>query len=165
MKAVGIISIIYGSLAILWSLSSLMVVTLFSKFIGFIPEFDQSMIPFDFDTYLHSIFDLIYIVMPIALIVGGIYLWGGINVVRKISGSFQLRLAAILNIVWYIIYIYLFVTRVFPQLMGIFAGFEELRYMDNIFYIVFIFSFIMGAIFYCGYAVFLLIYLRNRTED
>lgn len=165
MKAVGVISIIYGSLAILWSISSLIVMSLFGKFIGFIPEFDQAELPIDFEAYIQSIVYLINIVMPIAMIVGGIYLWGGINVVRKVSGSFQLRLAAILNIAWYIIYIYLFATRILPQFAGWFTEFEELKYMNSIFYVVFIFSFIMGAVFYCGYPVFLLFYLKNRSEE
>ena len=165
MKAVGIVSIIYGSLAILYGIFSLLAMMVYTNIFGFMPGFDQDMMGFEFEAYIYAIGDMVRVVMPIAIVAGGIYLWGGINIVRKFRGVFQLQLAATLNILWYIFYIWLFVTKVVPIFIGFFDTFSELRQMNDIIYIVFIISFIIGALFYCGYPVFLLIYLRKERSE
>jgi len=165
MKTVGIISIIYGSLAILYGVFSLLAMLVYANIFGFIPELDQDMLGVDFEAYIHSIADLVRAVMPIAIIAGGIYVWGGINVVKKIRGIFQLQLAAVLNILWYIFYIYLFVSKVYPVFMDVFGSFDEIYQLRGFIFVAFIISFIIGAVYYCGYPVFLLIYLKKQNSE
>jgi len=158
MKAVGIISIIYGSLVIIYGIFSLLMISVYANLIRFIPELDAYMYGFDLEAYMFIILGVLKILMPLAIVVGAIYLWGGIGAVRKVSSIFQLRLAAILNIIWYLLYIYLFLTRILPFLNGLLFDFD----LGPLFNIIFIFAFLIGAIFYCGYPVFLLIWLRKE---
>jgi len=123
----------------------------------------MDMMGFDFETYMHSIADVVRAVMPIAIIAGGIYLWGGINIVRKVRGTFQLQLAAVLNILWYVFYIYLFVIKVYPVFMDVFGLIDGIQEVRGFIFVAFIISFIFGAVYYCGYPVFLLIYLKRKN--
>jgi len=160
MKAVGIISIIYGTLGILYGLASLIMVSFTVNFLGFMPEYDAYMQGFDMEAYMWAIQGMMKIIMPLMIVVGGIYLWGGIVAVKKLAAVFHLRLAAILNIAWYCLYIYMFVTRVMPSLDSFFYGYGFSEMMN----MVMIVALVFGGIFYCGYPIFLLIWLKKERN-
>ena len=156
MKAIGIINVILGSLYILMNLIGTLIIyiekIIFSS-LGNMPY--NEFMPFDMSSYMSDLFDMMLINLPVSLIIYGLFLFGGIKILKKDqTGIILTKTSAWCIIAWffaYMTYTYLTLSKYFEFLHegGIILG------------IIFIIGGIVGFVFTCGYPVFLLIYFRK----
>jgi len=157
MKAIGIVNIAWSGINILGALISLVIIWVEKMIFSRSPLMNEINLGFDFTSYMNTIFDIILIFTPLTLIVFSFLLIGGIKILKlNNDGIRYTKIAAISIIMWYIVYmVYSFYSLV--------PVFQNVPNFNAILSIIVVFSIIMGLIFVCGYPIFLLIYLRNRT--
>jgi len=157
MKAIGIVNIAWSGINILGALISLVIIWVEKMIFSRSPLMNEINLGFDFTSYMNTIFDIILIFTPLTLIVFSFLLIGGIKILKlNNDGIRYTKIAAISIIMWYIVYmVYSFYSLV--------PVFQNVPNFNAILSIIIAISIIMGLIFVCGYPIFLLIYLRNRT--
>ena len=156
MKAVSIITIVYGGLGSIWSMIGLLVISIQKMVFHFIPDQNLQDMPLNFHDFIGSIHQLYLIFMPLMLIIAIFYLISGIRLLKETSHAVNLtRLTAILNILWYIGYAINIVN-----LSQVFTA--DIDISGELIHRIMIIGVSFGAIFACGYPVFLLIYLAGK---
>ena len=157
MKAIGIVNIAWSGINILGALVGLVIIWVEKMIFFRSPLMNNLNFGFDFTSYMNTIFDIMLIFTPLTLIVFSFLLIGGIKILKlNNDGIRYTKIAAISIIMWYIVYmVYSFYSLV--------PVFQNVPNFNAILSIIIAISIIMGLIFVCGYPIFLLIYLRNRT--
>jgi hypothetical protein len=156
MKTVSIISIVYGTLGLLWAtLVTVMIRVQAAIFENFpwpaeVSEF------IDMPSFLDRVYSVIGTVFPFVFLIAALYIISGI---LQLSGKPSFKniafAAAILNIVWYLAYIVLIQMELVPALnsLGMFP--------KNLMNVLVFAGMLVNAIFYCGYPVFLIVYISR----
>jgi len=159
MKAVSIISIVYGTLGIIWSTIILVVVKVQEAIIGNIPFPDEVLEIVDIRSMMDVLHGIMSFMMPFVLLIGVVYIVSGI---LGISGKSQAyifgMLAAVFNIFWYVAYVVFLQTELVPLF-----NFNEI-FPAKLFNILFLLGILINALFYCAYPVFLIIFLSQRKQ-
>ena len=156
MKAISIITIIYGGLVAIWSMIGLLIISIQKMIFHFIPDQDLQDIPLNFHDYVGSIHQLYLIFMPLMLMIAIFYLIAGIRLLNENENAINLtRLSAILNLLWYIGYAFSIMN-----LSHVFTS--DFDMSGEIIHRIMIAGIMFGAVFTCGYPVFLLIYFAGK---
>lgn len=159
MKAISIITIIYGGLGAIWSFFGLMIISLENTIFRFIPQQDFQDIPFNITDLIGKVHQLYLIFMPLMMLIAVFYLISGIRLLNQNRNAIILiRMAAILNILWYIGYAIsiLNFSRVF------FPDFQPQA--TELIHRIMIVGTVFSAVFFCGYPVFLLVYFSLKKS-
>ena len=160
MKAVSIISIVYGTVGLIWaSLVTVMIrvyTALFENF-PWPPEVSEFI---DMPSFLDTVYSVIGTVFPFVFLIGILYIISGIlQLARKASFKNIAYVAAILNIVWYIAYVIMIQMEILPVLNSL-----EI-FPHNLLNVLVPLGMIINAVFYCGYPVFLIIFISRGGKE
>ena len=156
MKAVSIISIVYGTLGLIWVSVASALIRVQKAFFENFPFPDEVYDYIDIDALLETVYSMMGFLFPFVFVIGIIYILSGI---LHLAGNSSFRtiayIAAILNIIWYTAYVVLVQVELVPMInsMEVFPG--------NLMSVFIIFGMLINAVFYCGYPIFLLIYLKK----
>jgi len=159
MKTVSIISIIYGVLGVIWGTLVLAVMqvqsALFEDF-PWPPEVNQFLDMPSLISALHSFWSYL---MPFVVVIAIIYMVSGILGLsdKPHAVTFGL-LAAVFNIIWYVAYVIILQVEFVPAInTGDF-------FPEKLFQVLMLLGVLLNGIFYCGYPVFLIIYLNKVRQ-
>jgi hypothetical protein len=160
MKAVSIISIVYGALGLIWAAVVSVVIrvqkSLFEHF-PWPPEVHEII---DMPAMLDSVYGLIGNIFPFVFLIAALYIISGILFLAgKTSYKNIAFAAAILNIVWYVVYMVLIQVEVVPVLNAM-----EL-FPKNLLAVLVVLGMILNSVFYCGYPIFLIIYVKRGGKE
>ena len=160
MKAVSIISIVYGTVGLIWaSLVTVMIriyTTLFTNF-PWPPEVSEFI---DMSYLLDTVYSVIGTVFPFVFLIAILYIISGIlQLARKASYKNIAYIAAILNIIWYIAYVVMIQMEIVPVLNSL-----EM-FPKNLLNVLIPLGMIFNAVFYCGYPVFLIVFLSRGGKE
>ncbi|MFH2140907.1 MAG: hypothetical protein ABIJ97_00690 [Bacteroidota bacterium] len=159
MKTIGILNTIFGGLGVLSSFVGI-IVLLIQRIIYKVIEqplrLEDDMAGNIINSMV-SINDFGLIFTPLGLIVAILFLVGGIRILKKqLNGINTSIMAAYLGVILYAIYIIAFRIFFINDLL------ELMPFISKEFFDLFyIFGAIIGGAFYCGYPVFLLVYLKK----
>jgi len=159
MKTVSIISIVYGVLGLIWGTLLLAILRFETALISNIPFPAEVTELFDVKKMLHIINDIWSVLFPFIILIAVTYLVSGILGMndRPHAVTFGL-LAAAFNITWYIAYIVIMQVELIPMI-----DFGDL-FPKKLFHTMFILGMLINAVFYCGYPVFLIIFLSRKRK-
>jgi hypothetical protein len=160
MKAVSIISIVYGALGLIWATVISVVIrvqeALFEHF-PWPPEVTEIV---DMPAMLDAVYGLIGNIFPFVFLIAVLYIISGIlQLAGKTSYKNLAYAAAILNIVWYVVYMVLVQVELVPVLNSL-----EL-FPKNMLGALVILGMIINAVFYCGYPIFLIIFVNRGGRE
>jgi len=159
MKAVSIISIVYGTLGIIWSTIILGVIRLEKAIISNIPFPDEAMEIIDIPAMMEVLHGIMSFLIPFVMLIGAVYIVSGILGINGKPQSYMFgMLAAVFNIFWYVAYVVFLQMELAPLF-----NFSEI-FPAKLFNTLFLLGTIVNAIFYCGYPVFLIIFLSQRKQ-
>jgi len=159
MKAVSIISIVYGTLGIIWSTIILVVIRIQRAIISNIPFPDEAMEIIDIPSMFDALHSIMSFLMPFVLLIGAIYIVSGILGITEKSQTYIFGMvAAVFNIFWYIAYVVFLRTELVPLF-----DFNEF-FPAKLFNVLFFLGIFINAVFYCAYPVFLIIFLSQRRQ-
>ena len=159
MKTVSIISIVYGTLGLIWAAVVSAAIKLHQAIFENFPFPDEVYDYVDIDTLLAALYSMIGSLFPYVFIIGIIYILSGIlHLAGKTSFRTLASIAAILNIIWYVAYIVFVQVEFVPLInsMDVFPG----KLMN----LMILCGMLINALFYCGYPVFLMLYMRKGRE-
>jgi hypothetical protein len=159
MKTVSIISIVYGVLGVIWGTLLLAVMQVQKAVFENFPwptELDQFIDMPALISALHSFWSYI---IPFVVVIAIIYMVSGILGLsdRPQATTFGL-LAAVFNIIWYVAYVILLQIELIPALT------TSEFFPEKLFQVLFFLGILINAVFYCGYPVFLIIYLNKQRN-
>ena len=156
MKAVSIVSIVYGAFGILWAAIVTAVIKIQSALFSNFPWPDELSEIMDVPTFLETIYGVIGTIFPFVYLISLMYIISGIlQLIGKSTFKTIAYAAAIFNILWYISYMVIMQIEVVPLLNSL-----ELV-PKNLINIIFIFGMLVNAIFYCGYPAFLIVFMSR----
>jgi hypothetical protein len=156
MKTVSIISIVYGTMGIIWAAVVSVVIRIQRSIFEDFPWPTEVYDVIDMPALLETLYGVIGVLFPFVFLVAAFYIASGIlqltgnNAYRNIGYA-----AAILNIVWYLAYM----ISIQVELLPILNTFEY--FPKGLMNVIFLFGMVLNAVFYCGYAIFLIIFLRR----
>ena len=159
MKTVSIISIVYGVLGVIWGTMLLAVMQVQKAIFENFPwptELNQIIDMPAMISALHSFWSYL---IPFVVIIAIIYMVSGILGLsdRPHAIAFGL-LAAVFNIIWYVAYMVILQIELVPAInTGEF-------FPEKMFHVLIFLGMLINAIFYCGYPVFLIIYLNKQRQ-
>ncbi len=160
MRTVSIISIVYGTLGILWAAVVNVVIRVQAELFENFPWPPEVYDVMDVPALLDSVYSVIGYLFPFVFLIAIFYIISGI---LQLSGKSSFRnmayAAAILNIVWYLAYVVLIQTEVVPMLNSL-----EM-FPKNLLNAMILFGMIFNAVFYCGYPIFLIIFIRRDGRE
>jgi hypothetical protein len=160
MKAVSIISIVYGSLGLIWATVVSVVIRVQKAFFEHFPWPPEVHEIIDMPALLDSVYGLIGNIFPFVFLIAVLYIISGILFLAgKTSYKNIVYAAAILNIVWYVVYMVLIQVEVVPVLNSM-----EL-FPKNLLAVLVVLGMILNAVFYCGYPIFLIIYVKKGGKE
>jgi hypothetical protein len=160
MKAVSIISIVYGSLGLFWAAVVTVLIRLHEAFFQHFPWPPEVREIIDVPALLDSVYGLIGNLFPYVFLIAALYILSGIlYLAGKSSYKRMAYAAAALNILWYVVYMVLMQVEVVPVLnqMGIFP--------ENLMGILVVLGMIINGVFYCGYPTFLIIFIKKGGRE
>jgi hypothetical protein len=114
----------------------------------------------DMPALLETTYSIIGTLFPFVFLIAALYIISGIlNLTGKEAYKNLAYAAAILNILWYIAYVVLLQVELVPLLssMEVFPG--------KLLNLIMIAGMFINAIFYCGYPVFLIIFVRRGGKE
>ena len=159
MKAVSIISIVYGTLGIIWSTIILGAIRIQKAMISNIPFPDEVLEIIDIHSMMEAIHGIMSFLMPFVLLIGAVYIVSGILGINARPQAYLFgMLAAVFNIFWYVAYVVFLQMELVPLF-----NFNEF-FPAKLFNTLFLLGTIVNAVFYCGYPVFLIIFLSQRRQ-
>ncbi len=159
MKAVSIISIVYGTLGIIWGTLIMVVMKIQKAIISNITFPDEALEIVDIPTMFDMLHGIMSFLIPFVLLIGAIYIVSGIlGIIGKSQTYIFGMVAAVFNIFWYVAYVIFLQTELVPLF-----DFNEI-FPANFFNILFFLGILVNAVFYCGYPVFLIIFLSQRRQ-
>ncbi|OFX42327.1 MAG: hypothetical protein A2046_04010 [Bacteroidetes bacterium GWA2_30_7] len=158
MKAISIISIIYGAIVLISAIISLPIIYLEKILFEKIPMMSHGYgVTFNMPDLLGDMLNKMMIVMPLQAIINVLLLISGIKMLKKNNiGITYAKYASIFSIIWYIFYA-IFMKSVFVNLFSMNPIFRNIG--EGFYY----FIVISGGIFACAYPVFLLFYLNKKS--
>ncbi len=160
MNAVGIITLIFGVLQAGFSTVSLIGALMQRYFLRFFPLEEIEGIDFDIMAFIDHFHQVMFFFLPLQIIIGILLIIGGVWMIRKArSGIVLVRWGALFTILAYIGYVVAMLSNV-PEIPV-----EEAGFIQPLIRTILLVSALVGSIFACGYPVFLLIYLRNKSFD
>lgn len=158
MKAISIISIIYGVLGLIWGTAIKVLIQVYTSLLGHIELPPEASRFFDAPKLMGSLSGIWNLLYPFIIMIAIIYIISGII---YLSGKQQYTsltfIAAILNIIWYVAYMIIVQTELMPLINT-----GDL-FPVKLFQMMVVIGMLFEAIFYCGYPIFLVIYL-SRTR-
>jgi hypothetical protein len=160
MKAVSIVSIVYGTFGLIWAAVVSIMIRIQSVLFENFPWPEEVNEILDVPALLESVYSVMGMLFPFVFLIALIYIISGIlQLAGKSSFKNLAYTAAIMNIVWYIAYIVLMQLEILPALNSL-----EL-FPKNLMNIIFLFGMLFNAIFYCGYPVFLIIFIHRGGKE
>ncbi len=160
MKAVSIISIVYGALGLLWALVISVVIRVQEAFFQHFPWPPEVQEIIDMPAMLESVYDVIGNLFPFVFLIAALYILSGIlHLAGKASFMNIAYAAAILNIVWYAVYMVLVQVEIVPVINSL-----DL-FPKNLMGLLVVLGMIINAVFYCGYPIFLIIFIKRGGRE
>jgi hypothetical protein len=160
MKTVSIISIVYGVLGLIWAAAVNFIIRLQAAFFENFPWPPETYEYVDVPVLLESVYSVIGTVFPFVFLIAILYIISGIlQLAGKSSFQNIAYAAAILNILWYVAYVVLLQVEVVPTL-GSIEFFPK-----NLMHVLITLAMIINGIFYCGYPIFLIIYINRGGKE
>jgi hypothetical protein len=160
MKAVSIVSIVYGALGLIWGTVITVLIKVQAAFFAHFPWPSEVSEVIDLPALLDSVFGLIGNLFPFIFLIAALYILSGIlHLAGKVSYKNLAYAAAILNIVWYVVYMVLVQVEIVPVINTL-----ELFPKDLLAVLV-VLGMIINAVFYCGYPVFLIIFIKKGGKE
>ncbi len=160
MKTVSIISIVYGTVGLIWAAVVTFMIRIQSALMENFPWPPEVYDIIDIPSLLNSVYSVIGTLFPFVFLIAALYIVSGI---LQLSGRTSYKnlayAAAILNIIWYIAYIVFMQMEVVPVLNSL-----ELV-PKNLINTIFIAGMILNAVFYCGYPVFLIVFVHRGGRE
>ena len=159
MRTVSIISIVYGSLGLLWAAVASIIIKVQKAIFESFPFPDELNEYMDITAFLDTVYGMIGSIFPFVFLIAIVFILSGI---LQLAGNSSFKtfiyIAAILNITWYLAYIVLMQIEVMPMINSM-----ELI-PKGLMNLIMIFAMLINAVFYCGYPIFLLLYIRKGRE-
>lgn len=160
MKAVSIISIVYGTMGLIWATVVSIVIRVHEAFFQHFPWPPEVYEVLDVPAMLESVYGLIGSIYPYVFLIAALYILSGIlYLAGRRSYKNIAYAAAILNIVWYVVYMVLVQVEVVPMLNSL-----EL-FPKNLLAVLVVLGMIINAVFYCGYPTFLIIFVKKGGKE
>jgi len=160
MKTVSVISIIYGVLGIIWGTMVLAAMQVQRAIFENFPWPEELNQFFDMPALISALHSFWGIIMPFVVIIAIIYMVSGIlGLTEKSQASTFGLLAAVGNIIWFVAYVVIMQIELIPAINT-----GEL-FPENMFQVIFFLGILLNAVFYCGYPVFLIIYLNKKRQQ
>lgn len=156
MKAVSIISIVYGTMGMLWAAVVSLVIRFESAMFANFPWPPEVSDILDMPALLDTVYSVVGVLFPFVFLGAALYIVSGI---LQLTGNSTFKnigyAAAIFNIIWYLAYMISLQVELLPIL-------NSLEFFPKgLMNLIFLFGMIFNALFYCGYAVFLIIVLKR----
>jgi hypothetical protein len=156
MKAVSIISIVYGTLGLLWATLVTLAIRIYTALFEHFPWPSEVYEFIDFPSFINSIYSVIGTVFPFVFLIAVLYIISGI---LQLSGKSSYKnlayAAALLNIIWYVAYVVLIQMEIVPVLNSL-----EM-FPKNLMNVLIMVGMLINAVFYCGYPVFLIVFISR----
>jgi hypothetical protein len=160
MKAVSIISIVYGSFGLIWATVISVVIRVSGALFEHFPWPPEVSEVIDMPAVLDAVYGLMGNIFPFVFLIAALYIISGIlYLAGKTSYKNIAYAAAILNIVWYVVYMVLVQVEMVPVLNTL-----EL-FPKNLLAVMVILGMIINAVFYCGYPIFLIIFVKKGGRE
>ena len=160
MKAVSIISIVYGALGLVWAAVVSVIIRVQEAIFENFPWPDEVYEVIDVPALLESVYGLIGNLFPYVFLIAIIYILSGILYLSgKPSYKPLAYAAAILNIVWYVVYMVLIQVELVPVINSLEV------FPENLMGILVFLGMIINGVFYCGYPIFLIIFIRMGGRE
>jgi hypothetical protein len=160
MKAVSIISIVYGALGLIWATVISVVIRVSGALFEHFPWPPEVYEVIDMPVVLDSVYGLIGNIFPFVFLIAALYIISGIlYLAGKTSFKNLAYAAAILNIVWYVVYMVLVQVEIVPVLNTL-----EL-FPKNLLAVLVVLGMIINAVFYCVYPTFLIIFVKRGGKE
>jgi hypothetical protein len=109
---------------------------------------------------LESVHDVIGNLFPFVFLIAALYILSGI---LYLSGKSSFKniayAAAVLNIVWYVVYMVLVQVEIVPVINSLDI------FPENLLGVLVVLGMIINAVFYCGYPIFLIIYVKRGGRE
>ena len=160
MKAVSIVSIVYGTLGLIWAAVAILLIRLQAVFFKNFPLPEEVSEIVDLPVLLDSVYSVIGVLFPFVFLIALLYI---LSAILQLSGKSSFKnlayTAAFMNIVWYISYIVLMQVEIVPVL-------NSLEFFpENLMGLIVLVGMVFNAVFYCGYPVFLIIFIRRGGKE
>jgi len=160
MKAVSVVSIVYGAFGLIWAAVVTILIRIQAVLFENFPWPEEVQEILDLPVLLESVNSVIAVLFPFVFLIALIYIISGIlQLAGKSSFKNLAYSAAILNIVWYITYMVLMQVEIVPVLNSLEV------FPKNLMNMIFLLGMLFNAIFYCGYPVFLIIFIRRGGKE
>ena len=159
MKTVSIISIVYGTLGLIWAAVISIIIKVQQALYENLPFPDDVNEIIDISAFTDSIYGTIGTLIPFIFIIAAIYIISGIlHLTGNSSFKTFIYIAAILNIIWYVTYVVLIQIEVLPLINSL----DMIP--KGLFTFLIIFGMLINIGIYCGYPIFLFFYMRKGKE-
>ncbi|KPK82010.1 MAG: hypothetical protein AMS27_14955 [Bacteroides sp. SM23_62_1] len=160
MKAVSIISIVYGTMGFIWSSIVLVGIGIQKAILENVPFPEEVLIYIDIPKMIEVIHGIMLFLMPFVFIIAAVYIVSGILGLSNKSQAYMFGiLAAVFNIFWYVAYVIILQMELVPLF-----NFNDV-FPEKLFNLIFLLGTIINAVFYCGYPIFLIIYLSQQRKQ
>ncbi len=160
MKAVSIISIVYGTMGLILATVISVVIKVQEAIFEHFPWPPEVSEVIDMPAMLESVYGLIGNIFPYIFLISALYILSGIlYLAGKRTYKNIAYAAAILNIVWYVVYMVLVQVEIVPVLNTL-----EL-FPKNLLAGMVILGMIINSVFYCGYPTFLIIFVKKGGKE
>jgi len=160
MKAVSIISIVYGALGLVWATVATVLIKVQEAFFQHFPWPPEVNEIIDIPVMMESVYRVVGYLFPFVFLIALLYIISGIfHLSGKPSFKAISYAAAVLNIVWYVVYIVLVQVEIVPMLNTM-----EL-FPENLLSTMVVFGMIINAVFYCSYPTFLIIFINKGGKE
>ena len=158
MKTVSIISIAYGVLGLIWGTVVSVILKIESALFSNMPFPEEVQSIMDVPALMEALNGIWQFLLPFILVIAVIYILSGIlHLTGKQQSRSLIMIAAILNIIWYLVYIYVIQSEMMPLLA--IEEFFPMKYLN----MMVAFGMVFNGLFYCGYPIFLLVFLSQRN--
>jgi hypothetical protein len=160
MKAVSIISIVYGTMGLIWASVISIVINVQEAFLEHFPWPAEVYEVIDLPALLDAVYGMIGTIFPFVFLIAALYILSGIlYLAGRKSYTNIAYAAAILNIVWYVVYMVLVQVEIVPVInaMDLFP--------KNLLAVLVVLGMIINAVFYCGYPTFLIIFVKKGGKE
>lgn len=160
MKTVSVISIIYGTMGLIWATLVTVIIRVQEAIFSNFPWPREVSEIIDMPSFLDTVYSIIDTLYPFVFLIAILYIISGIlQLTGKSSYKNLAYAAAILNILWYIAYIVIMQVELVPALNSL-----EL-FPENLLNVMVIGGMLINAVFYCGYPVFLIVYVSRGGRE
>ncbi len=158
MKGLGIVAIIYGAAAIFLGLLGIFFLAAQNLFLELLPDYMEYPEGFDIRQTIVSLYTIWIVFVPLMMLIGVLFLFGGIRLYNNREMTGLLKAASVANIIWYISYVAAILIFLVPEIS--ITGIE----IGGLITVGVLISAIINALIIIGFPVFLLVYLKDRKS-